>query len=113
MRGPTASCGTSEGAHVKTHARAVLALDRPVAPLAATANAAHGDLSLYTRGGAGGKTQLVMLDAGIVVELDDVDRESLICLFSAIVKGESEEAWRPLARSLRIKLAPPPSPHPT
>ena len=35
-----------------------------------------------------------MLDAGIVVELDDTDRESLLKLFTAIVKGEGLEAGR-------------------
>ena len=56
---------------------------------AAVQNPAHGNVSLYAKGGGARHPQLVMLDAGIVVELEDTDRDSLLQLFGAIVKGDS------------------------
>ena len=49
-----------------------------------------------------------MLDAGIVVELDDTDRESLLRLFTAIVKGDGLEAGRlMLSRARRQECSDP------
>lgn len=71
-------------------------------------NFVHGDLHpgnlMVGRREDNGGPRLVMLDAGIVCELDQHDRKNFIDLFYAVVVGDGEQAGRLMIERVRTKL---------